>query len=285
MRKLFNVLALTAIIVFCSCGKKTQPAPENIANDSVEAVNKQLNDFIDIVATSMDSISSQEGYIFKGDGDRPVTSKARIKQNLALYKQLLDRQKTRIADLEKQLSNNTAKDDARTKKLRSIIASLNKQIEDKDAEIAKLQKDLDSKNVDIENLKTNVESLNSNVTTLTQKNTEQEAAIKEKTDQMNTVYVRVGTRKELKDAGLTIKAGLFSKKRVNMDNVVAANFTKADKRDFKTLKINGSKPKVLTQMPVGSYRIDTDGTGTSTLVVVNPAKFWSISDYLIVQSR
>ena len=102
MRKLFNVLALTAIIVFCSCGNKTQPAPENIANDSVEAVNKQLNDFIDIVATSMDSISSQEGYIFKGDGDRPVTSKARIKQNLVLYKQLLDRQKTRIADLEKQ---------------------------------------------------------------------------------------------------------------------------------------------------------------------------------------
>lgn len=280
-----NLIIFAAFSLVYACSEnKTEPVKQNNPiQDSLETANRQLNDFIDVVAMSLDSITISEGYIFKGNAEgKPITSREQIRQRLALFEDLLKRQKERIVELEKSVGD---AQDTRTKKLRSIIKALNVQIEEKNAMIAELRTELNKKNVNIASLKQHVSELNSNIEGLSKKSQEQEAALTEQTNIINEGYVKVGTKKELKAAGLLKSSGLFAKNKLNIANIDASQFQKIDMRQFEMLKINGKKPKILTHMPTSSYKIEDNGDGTSTLRVIDPAVFWSVSSYLIIQSN
>lgn len=277
------ILFATLMLIYACGGNKTEQQQTDPVRDSLETENRQLNEFIDAVAMSMDSITISEGYIFKGNAEgTPTPSREQIRQRLAAFEDLLKRQKERIGELEKSVGN---EQDERTQKLRVIIKSLNQQIEEKNALIAELRTELEKKNVNIASLKQHVAELNTNVESLSQRAQEQEAALTEQTNIINEGYVKVGTKKELKEAGLLSGSGLFSKKKLNVANIDVSKFQKIDMREFETLKINGKKPKVLTHMPASSYTIESNGDGTSTLRVTDPAAFWSISSVLVIQSN
>ena len=61
-------------------------------------------------------------------------------------------------------------------------------------------------------------------------------------------------------------------------------FTKVDIRTFTEVTINSGNPKILTQMPASSYRIEK-GKGSSILYILDPTAFWSVSNYLIIQTK
>ena len=86
-------------------------------------------------------------------------------------------------------------------------------------------------------------------------------------------------------AFLLAGSGIFGKKKLDVSNLNPEQFTKIDIREFQELKIAGKKPKILTQMPESSYRFDTNPDGTATLVVTDPTKFWSISNFLVIQYK
>lgn len=281
--KIIPHLCAAALLLTACGGNGSKTEQNDSAKDSLAAENAQLNSFIDVIAASMDSITISEGYIFKGNAEgTPTPSREQIKQRLALLEDLLKRQKERIAELEKSMGD---AQDERTKKLRGIIKALNMQIEEKDAMIAELRTELDNKNVNIANLKQHVSELNSNIEGLSQKAQEQEAALTEQTNIINEGYVKVGTKKELKNAGLLSGSGLFSKKKLNVANLDASLFQKIDMRQFESIRINGKNPKVLTHMPATSYTIENNGDGTSTLRIIDPAAFWSVSSFLVIQSN
>lgn len=287
MKQSFKIISVVvwAALLLGSCDHKpanpTQSA-EGRQRDSVQTELDQLNSFVDVVSASMDSISMSEGIIFKNNGEKAVTSREQIRRNITAFEDLLQRQKTRIAELEKSLGQ---QNDARTAKLRMIIKGLNKQIADKDTLIAHLKTELNDKNVSITKLQTHVKELDQNVTGLNQKNKEQEETITAQTNKMNEAYVKVATKAELKKEGLLTKSTLFTRKKLDITKLGGATFTKVDIRNFRSLKINGKRPQVLTQMPPASYRIDKNADGTCTLNVLDPSAFWSISSYLVVRSN
>ena len=58
--------------------------------------------------------------------------------------------------------------------------------------------------------------------------------------------------------------------------------TRADKRTLTELPLHTSKAKVLSKHPASSYKIIDNGN-SKTLVITNSAKFWELSNFLIVQ--
>jgi chromosome segregation ATPase len=281
-----NILTIVMMLFLFSCGKKEPKIDYNadkVARDSVEQQLTQLNSFLDVVSASMDSISASQGFIFKGSNEKNIaSSREQIKRNIVLFKDILDRQQARINELQKSLGD---KNDARSKKLRAIIESLNKQIAEKNKMIEDLKAQLNERDVNIAALKTHVAEQDQNISGLNLKNQQQQEAMTQQTNQMNEAYVKVGTKRELVDEGLLVSNGLFAKKKLDVSKLNSTNFKKVDMRTFRTLKIDGENPKILTQIPASSYRLLYNEDGTTTLTVVNATAFWSISKYLVIRSN
>ena len=59
-------------------------------------------------------------------------------------------------------------------------------------------------------------------------------------------------------------------------------FTRADKRTLVSIPLHSSKAEVMTNQPKDSYEIvETDGQ--KTLKILNPTRFWELSNFLVVK--
>lgn len=297
MRKLLYLfLALALVMGAASCKDKKQKQDD----EQKQAQLDDLNAFLDIVAINMDSINAQEQNLFVGRDGMRLSSKERIQNNLKVFRETLDKQRARIATLERDLQN---KNDQQSRRLRSVIASLKQQLEEKDAKIAKLEKELQKKDADIASLTGQVNDLNANVTrlnthvsdlnehvttlntqveTLDEQNQQKDQVIAKQeaqVEELTTGYVKMGTKSNLVSLGI-LKGNGLAKKKFDANNVNSALFQKVNTTQAQSFTIPGRKPEIMTQHPAGSYTL-TD----TKLTIVNPKRFWSISHYLVVKYK
>ena len=227
----------------------------------------------------MDSVVNMEGGILRTSGESPMSKKEQIKQNLEAYKMMLERQRERISILEAKLKDG----DAKSKKMLQTIQALKKQIEEKDKTIVELTEELEKRKFDIVTLKSHVDKLNTNVAQLKEEKAEQEKALEVQSDMLNEAYVVIGSKKELKAAGLMTGGSLFKKSKLNMSKVNASAFRKIDIRNVKSFKIPANRYEILSQMPSGSYKVSKNDDGTSTLTITDATRFWSVTNYLVIK--
>ena len=285
MKRLFYSLLLsTAVLSITSCGEKADKG--NTEADSLRNVigtkmaeMDEMNLFLDAVNTSMDSVVNMEGGILRTSGESPMSKKEQIKQNLEAYKMMLERQRERIAILEAKLKDG----DAKSKKMLQTIQALKKQIEEKDKTIVELTEELEKRKFDIVTLKSHVDKLNTNVAQLKEEKAEQEKALEVQSDMLNEAYVVIGSKKELKAAGLMTGGSLFKKSKLDMSKVNASAFRKIDIRNVKSFKIPANRYEILSQMPSGSYKVSNNSDGTSTLTITDATRFWSVTNYLVIK--
>lgn len=286
MKKLvfLSVIAVVAMVM-ASCGNKAEELQKQV--DSLQTALTErtgdydrLNEFLAVVNEGLDSISVQENGLLVRNPESPLPSRAEMKKGLSELKNTLQTQRERIAKLEKDLAAGRGD----ISKLRGIINVLKEQIEAKDAQISDLLAQLEQSNISIEQLTTRVGNL-------TQQNVQQEVKIAEQEevmavqDQMlNEGFIKIASKKELKDAGLLSGGGLFSKKKVDMSKVDQKLFQKVDIRNVKEIPIPSKKPVILSPNPTGSYRLE-QGDNSSTLIITDPGKFWSVSNFLIIQTK
>lgn len=287
MKKTLTIVAAAAMaIVMASCGGKTEnPNPEadslrNVISGNMAEMD-EMNLFLDAVNVSMDSIVYMEGMILRTSGETKLSNKEQIKRNIEAFKMMLATQRERIAILEEKLKNG----DANAKRMLQTIKSLQKQLDEKDQAIVELTEELEKRNFDIQTLKSHVDRLNLDVAKLTEKNTAQEEALVAQSDAMNEAYYFIGTKQELKAAGLLTGGSLIKKSKLDLSNSDLSKFKKIDIRKTKTFNIPGKKPQMLTQAPANSYTISDNGDGTSTLTVTDASAFWSISNCLIIRAN
>lgn len=284
MKKLYAFVAvLAAGCMMMACGGKTEGNPEadslrNVLNGTLSEMS-EMDLFLDAVNASMDSVVNMDGEILRISGESPLSRKEQIRQNIEAYKMILKRQRDRLAALEEKLKGSNANNE----KLMKTISALKKQIEEKDQAIVELTEELEKRNFDIKTLKGHVEKLNTQVAELKEETKSQEEALVAQSDMMNEAYVIIGTKKELKAAGLLSGGSLFKKSRLDLSQVNASSFNKIDIRKSKSFSIPAKKATVLTQMPSGSYTITDNGDGTSTLTITDASRFWSVSNYLVVR--
>lgn len=285
MKKMYHilVLGLMSLGILASCDGNGKSAAIEAERDSIMRENSKLNEFLNLVATSMDSINGREKVLFINSEGHQINSKEQIRDNIKLFQNTLDEQRKRIAELESQLGR---EDDARSRKLRSIINNLQLQIKQKEEMIAQLEQELENKNVDIANLQSHVERLNDDVTSLTKTNNEQEENLKEAANEitnLSVAYIIMGTKKQLSAAGV-LKGNFLAKKKVDLSSVDNSMFTKVDTRQCESIDIPGKNVTLMTQHPQASYAIQENGNA-SVLEIINSSQFWSTSHYLIIQYK
>lgn len=283
MRKLFFCLVLTLILAgfSLSCGNSNG---EVCKQDSLSIENQTLNEFLDILAYTMDSINGQERYLYTNKDGMPITNKEQIRNNIRIFKFNLEEQQKRISELEAQLEE--AKDNkVMVQKFRGIIKTLQSQLEEKNQLISQLQEELEQKNFNIAKLQTHVQTLSGRIDKLVDEAEEATSNLetaKTELAQATIGYVIMGTKMELSSAGV-LKGGFLKKKKVDNENLDVSKFKSVDTRSLSTLDIPGSDAKVMSAQPSSSYRItENNETRTSQLTIVNSSQFWEASRYLII---
>ena len=213
------------------------------------------------------------------EGRKPIPKEMR--ERLKSFSEMLNRQKHRIALLEDSLSNLNNKT---VQRYRSLVTLLNNQLEEKDRTINNLMTRLNSSNVRITELETSVEELTSANEELSSIAESQQEALNIQSNTANEGFVRIGSKKDLQNVGLLSKGYLLSKAKINTSGFDPSLFQKVDIREFSEITIPAKSFTVLTSMPESSYRIEKAGN-SSILRIIDSERFWSISRYLVIQTK
>ncbi len=168
-----------------------------------------------------------------------------------------------------------------------MIDRLNAQLETKNVEIDSLRGDLENLHIQVADLTSNIQSLED-----AKRKTEEELKLKNENLNKeilmkNEVWYTLGTKKELLAANVIKKEGGFigigtvAKLKSNFDKSI---FTKADKRELKTIAAPGKKVYLITDHPEDSYTFVGEGDDRK-LEITDQEKFWSVSRYLVLRIK
>ena len=287
MKKLSIILTVLCVGILAGCTSFGPGKRVKQERDSLRVAAQQRDSVLEVLATSLDSIRIQEGILTvrKDENGKPL-KRDQIRQNLKILSDIIQRQKERIEELESKLTD----EGKTTAYYKTLVSQLRKDIAAKDEEIIRMTRELGQKNETIAQLNTEVSTLKNDVADMSAKTKEQEKKIDEhaktisaQTVKMNTAYVMIGTKKELKKAGLlkNISGG-----KLDPEGVDLSQFKQMDLRKVQEFKIDSYKPKILTTHPKSSYELTMDEDSDddiSYLKIKDPSSFWSMSNFLIIQ--
>lgn len=289
MKRLRSIVIVCFISFLYACNGNMQKEYATRIDSLQSVINErtsqydELTSYLDLVASGLDSINSMENIIYLGKDEvtgKKLTRKE-IRQRIDDLKELVIRQRTRIEELSDSLSFVT---DKKVAALQTIISNLNVQLEEKERTIQQLKGELNSSKTTITNLQANVSKLNQEKGALEEHVSMQEEALERQNDMINEGYYIIGTRKELKAAGV-ISANLLQKSKVNLETADLSKLQKIDIRTFSNeMKINAKKAVILSHMPEASYSMVQEN-GQVILYIKDAALFWSLSKILVIQIK
>jgi chromosome segregation ATPase len=289
MKGLTNFLiCVTLVAALSSCGHKQRIASleaqlDTLMTDKAQqtAEMKDLQSYLDTIASTLDSIARLEGMLFMPDPENPgqVLTRKEIDKRLKAFHELIGRQREKIQRLEASLDASNAN----VKHLKSVIAYLNTQIEEKDAEIERMRGELKTSKATVTRLNEKVSMLESDVAALNESYDELQQEARQQQENfdaaLSQVHYLVADKKQLTSMGL-LKNGKIKTENLDLDL-----FTVVDSRTFTSLVIQDGRPKILTSMPASAYELKQASDGTSVLVINDTDTFWKASKVLIVQIR
>lgn len=285
MKKSILLMGIGALML-ASCSGNNQKLAEDsarIAELSAEyAEASSFNDSLMLlmgdIYTGLDSINMQEGLLYNMGAGENINRRAEVRQNLANIKARLAANKQLLDQMEVKLKKSGNDNNV----LNKTIAQLKERIAQQDAKIAQLEDELAAARQQIDTLTNRVAEAEEQVKVETEAKEAAEAATVAAENAANIVYYAIGTNKELK------KNGLLEKKFLGQTKVLKGEFnesyfTKADKRNLKTIPTGSKKVKIWTNMPENSYELVENEDKTKTINITNPREFWSITPFLVIQ--
>jgi len=281
MKKLLVLTLCVCALVGCKDEKKTATLadPTQMLRDSMQNIITQKDNEINELMGTLNEID--EGFsLINAAQDKVMLAKQgegankqeRVRENMALIQQQVQKNKELIEKLKKQLNNSSVK----SEQLNRTIENLTKQIEEKSKELQSLREELDKKDIHISELDEKVANLNTNVSTLQEDNTQKAAVISQQDKDLHSAWFVFGTKKELKEQHI-IEGG-----KVLQSNFNKNYFTKIDIRNEKEIKLYSKSAKLLTAHPASSYQLVQDESKQYTLKIHNADAFWSTSKYLVI---
>ena len=285
--KLFMASALAAVFALTGCEKKAEQTPEEQQQAVLQASRQELEQaladrdslltLVGDISTGVNSIKQIESIISIDKGETP-SQKRQLANDLASIQQTLADRRAQLEALEKKLQSSSIY----STKLQNTITALRTQIEEQTKEIDRLKVDLAAANEKIGQLGVQVDSLNTTVTTVTgERDAAQQQAV-ETANEMNTCYYVVATDKLLKQHNI-IEKGFLRKTKIMKGDFDQNFFVTADKRTLNTIDTRSKKAEIMTNQPAGSYQI-VDSPAGKVIRITDPAKFWSLSNYLVVKT-
>ncbi len=206
------------------------------------------------------------------------SGRAELRNDMASIRQALQQRRERLAQLEENLKNSNGKNAT----LMKTIENLKQQISSQESEIAQLNSKLSAAGVEIASLGAKVDSLSSTVTAVTTEREEARQEATQLTDELNTCYFAIGTKKELQDNQI-IQTGFLRKTKIMEGDFEKNYFTRADKRTLVSIPLHSKKAEVMTKQPKDTYEIVEGDQGQKILKILDPARFWELSNFLVVK--
>lgn len=286
MKKIITLALAAVLIASSSCSNK---AKEELEQQQAlnEATNEELRSavadrdnllgLVNEISSGLEQIKQLENILTVNGASETPGQREQIQADIAAIQKSLQERRERLAELEKKLSSSSLTN----KNLRNTIVSLQQQIESQTSEIENLKSNLGEAKANIENLTTQVDSLHTTVTDITAQRDSTNTANEELTSELNTCYYAIGNKSELKENRI-IETGFLRKTKIMEGEFDQNFFTRADKRTLTQIDLNSSKAEVLTNQPAGSYTIE-DVNGHKVLRITNPARFWSLTNYLVIK--
>jgi hypothetical protein len=254
-------------------------------SEQVVTRDSLLNDWVslfDQVEKDLQTIKEKEKMLSSmqsEDVELAGNKRETILRDIQLLNTLLADNKKKIASLNSKIKNSGLQIGGLEKKVNELtlslkartqsIDSLKTYLVNKDFELAQLN----TKLVDAEN-------------TMVQK----QSVIETQDAELKKGYLVSGTYKELKEKGLIDKEGGFlgvGRTKSLRDNVAAGNFSEIDITKTTSIQVNSKKVKFITEHPSSSYELvrDEETDQIASINITNPADFWRISKYAVVETK
>lgn len=278
-------MVLTSMLFSCNVNneKEQQSLAEVTKQELATALNErdQLLSLVKEVSAGLNEIKQLENIMTIAANKQYENpgQKNRILADIACLKKKIQQRKTHLDDLESKLQKSTING----KELQETIKALRTQIDSQMEEIESLRQQLTAANEHIGALNNAVDSLNTTVTTVTgERYAAQEASVKLE-NKLNACFYVIATKSELKKHNI-IESSFLRKTKLMKGDFDKDFFVISDKRTLTTLPLNATKVKVLSSHPENSYEL-IEENGQKNLKINNPDKFWSLSNYLVIQKN
>ena len=292
MNKVVTVLSLAMIaMAFASFNTHQEELDAAIRkNDSLSLILQNKDSELDSLFATLNEIeenlaavnsrynSVQELRRANIEGQPNV--KSQINAQIKDIENLMAANKQKIASLQAKINTDT-KEGTR---LQELVSRQEERIAAQESQIAQLLTEL-------ENNKVLIKKLNQDVTDLTASNEQKEQYIKQQTAEANRAYYVVGTYTDLNEAGIVSKAGGFigiGRRQGTNSEMPLDRFTQIDRTKVTTIPINMKKAVVVSKHPENSYELVMDENDTkmvSYLRILNPAKFWEQTRFLVISTK
>ena len=240
---------------------------------------------INEIENALEAVRAQENIIMM-ENQEGNTNKAVSEINA--IQQTLQENRTKIANLEKQLVEQGSK----SKALNQTVSRLKKQLEEKETFIISLRDELQqsreqiaSLNEQVSDLNENINDLSSSLDVMTVQNAAQQATIENQDAMLNTVWVCIATQQVLVEKGILSKGGLFQARAISSQGFDQSQFVQGNKREMELIPLNTKKYKIMTNHPESSYQIEEAEDGNKVLRITDKDAFWSMSNYLVVSIK
>lgn len=293
MKKIMYLVWLMAgLALLPACQRTNKLEAEAMRQDSI---NVALQDSINTANAEKDSLMQLMGDIADGmqqikeledivsvnnlNGETPDRKK-QLRDDIVLIQEAINKHKQRLNDLEKRLKQSTNY----SATMQKSIANLKAQLEDQQKTINNLTDQLAAAHIQIKNLNQSVDSLNTvNKAVMKEKEAAQQESkqLTNEVNTLNTCYYVIGSNKELK-ANKIIESGFLRKTKILQGDFEMSYFTKADRRTLNEIPLHSNKAQLMTNHPKDSYEIVEHGN-MKTLHILNPARFWEKSNFLVVK--
>lgn len=229
-------------------------------------------------------VKAEEG-INEGDHTQLIS-------DLKAIENLMDENKTRLAELQNNLENS----DYKISQLQKMTNRLSQKLEEKDQSLAKMRDDLSKLTEENSKLHENLTALSHKADTLEKANhfkqlviDTQEEHIEQQKDMLQTAYLAMGTSDELMKKKIITKEGgilgIGAVKQLN-SNVSDEEFQLININEVREIPLTTPKAEIVTNHPSDSYKIEVEEeTDISSLVITDPDKFWNTTKYLVVKVK
>mgnify|MGYP003456002936 FL=1 len=281
MKKTLTILSVALVaFMLSSCVEKSKKYQQLMAekeavvleNQNIEREYNAALGIISDVENNLQALRDAEGMmLIKNESD---SRRDQLNSELIQIKETMAMNRAKLDSLSSVLDKSN-KDRAY---LRNTIKKLQAQLAEKEATIVAMQEQIAQKDQEIAGLNTQVSNLNEDLTKVTAEKDEQSRIIADQIAAMNTVYYVGAKKKELK------ANGILTSKYILRQEVPANAFTQADKRELSEIVFATKKAKVLSAHPTESYTIVVKDK-QSVLQITNPELFWSVTKYLVVQTK
>ena len=126
-----------------------------------------------------------------------------------------------------------------------------------------------------------VKTLTQNVDSLDKETKGQKMMIAEQDQTIHMANYLIGNRKELKEAEVISRQGIFCPPIVS-SQAQKADFINIDIRETTAIPVNSKKAKLLSVHPADSYTLEAGEDGNLVLKITDVTTFWKQTKYLVV---